>query len=79
MKIVGLSYKIEQKVITSDYIESILKEMHLFKDVMLASKLYVIRASLKLNIVVVWVNIWDFIITIRGMNINLDVLQYKNY
>ena len=57
MKIVGLSYKIEQGVITSDYIESILKKMHLFKDVMLASKPYVIKASPKFNMAVVWVDI----------------------
>ena len=47
MKIIGLPYKIEQGIITSDYIEGILKEMHLFKDVMLASKPYVIKASPK--------------------------------
>ena len=59
IKIVGLLYKIEQSVITLDYIEGVLKETHLFKDVMLASKLCVIKASLKSNIVVVWVDIWD--------------------
>ena len=57
MKIVGLSYKIEQGVITSDYIESILKKIHLFKDVMLASKPYVIKVSPKFNMAVVWVDI----------------------
>ena len=57
MKIIGLPYKIEQDVISSDYIESILKETHLFKDVMLASKPHVIKASPKSDIVVVWVNI----------------------
>ena len=59
MKIIGLPYKIEQGIITSDYIEGILKEMHLFKDVMLASKPYVIKASPKSDIAVVWVDIWD--------------------
>ena len=38
MKIIGLPYKIKQGVILPDYIEGILKETHLFKDVMLASK-----------------------------------------
>ena len=59
MKIIGLPYKIEQDVISPDYIESILKETHLFKDVMLASKPHVIKASPKSDIVVVWVNIQD--------------------
>ena len=60
MKIIGLPYKIKQEVITSDYIEGILKEMHLFKNVVLASKLYVIKVSPKSNMVVVWVDIWNF-------------------
>jgi len=59
MKIVGLPYKIEQGVITPDYIESILKETYLFKDVILALKPYVIKASSKSDIAVVWVDIWD--------------------
>jgi len=59
MKIIGLPYKIEQEVITPDYIKGVLKETHLFKDIVLASKLHVIKASPKSNIVVVWVDIWD--------------------
>ena len=38
MKIVGLLYNSELEVITPDFIESILKKMHLFKNVILASK-----------------------------------------
>jgi len=59
MKIIGLPYKIKQGVITPDYIEGILKETYLFKDVVLASKLHVIKVSSKSDIVVVWVDIWD--------------------
>ena len=53
MKIIRLPYKIEQGVISPDYIESILKEMHLFKDVVLASKSHAIKASPKSDIAVV--------------------------
>ena len=53
MKIIGLPYKIEQDIIFPDYIEGILKETHLFKDVMLASKPHVIKASPKLDMAVV--------------------------
>ena len=60
MKIIGLSYKTNQGVITPDYIEGILKELYLFKDVVLASKPHVIKASPKSNMAVVWVDIWDF-------------------
>jgi len=59
MKIIGLPYKIKQGVITPDYIEGILKETYLFKDVVLASKLHVIKVSSKSDIIVVWVDIWD--------------------
>ena len=43
----------------SDYIEGILKETHLFKDVVLASKPHVIKVSPKSDMAVVWVDIWD--------------------
>ena len=59
MKIIGLPYKIEQDVISPDYIEGVLKETHLFKDVVLVSKPCVIKASPKSDMVVVWVDIWD--------------------
>ena len=60
MKIIGLPYKIKQGVIIPDYIEGILKETYLFKNVVLASKLHVIKVSSKSDIVVVWMDIWDF-------------------
>ena len=59
MKIVGLLHKIKQGVITPKYIEGVLKETHLFKDVILASKPYVIKVSPKSDMAVVWMDIWD--------------------
>ena len=59
MKIIGLPHKIEQEVITPDYIEGVLKDMHLFKDIILASKLCIIKALPKSDMAVVWVDIWD--------------------
>ena len=47
LKIVGLPYKMEQGLITSEIIESICKESYLFEDIVLASKLHVIKASPK--------------------------------
>ena len=52
MKIIGLPYKIDQDIISPDYIKSVLKETHLFNGVVLASKPYVIKASLKLDMAV---------------------------
>ena len=59
MKIIGLPYKIKQDVIFPNYIESVLKATHLFKDVVLASKPHVIKASPKSDMAVVWVDILD--------------------
>jgi len=53
MKIIGLPYNSELGVVTSDFIEGVLKEMHLFKDVTSASKPHVIKASPKSDMAVV--------------------------
>jgi len=60
LKILRLSYTMENNVITPDIVEGVLKDMYLFKDVMLASKPHIIKASPKLDMAVVWVDIWDF-------------------
>ena len=97
MKIIGLPYKIDQDVIFPNFIKDVLKETHLFKGVVLASKPCIIKASLKSDMAVVWVDIWDsqsgssaetiinhcfnirqFIATVKGTNMNPDVLQCKN-
>ena len=97
MKIIGLTYKINQDVIFPNFIKDVLKETHLFKGVVLASKPHVIKASPKSDMTVVWVDIWDsqsgssvkniinrcfnigrFIATVKGTNMNPDVLQCKN-
>ena len=59
LKIVGLPYTIEQGVITFNIIKGILKKLYLFKDIILVSKLYIIKASSKSDMAVVWVDIWD--------------------
>jgi len=47
-------------VLTPDFIKGVLKEIHLFKNIMLASKPCVIKVFPKSNMAVVWVDIWDF-------------------
>ena len=59
MKIVGLPYSSELGVMFPDIIEGVFKNSHLFKDVLLASKPRVIKASPKSDKTVVWVDIWD--------------------
>jgi len=60
MKIIGLPYSSELGVMSPDIIEGVLKDSLLFKDVTLASKPWVIKASPKSDKAVVWVDIWDF-------------------
>ena len=59
MKIIGLLYKINQDIISPDFIEGVLKETYLFKGVVLASKPRIIKVSPKSDMAVVWVDIWD--------------------
>jgi len=59
MKIIGLPYSSKSEVMTPDIIKGVLKDSHLFKDVILASKPHVIKASPKSDKAVVWMDIWD--------------------
>jgi len=59
MKIVGLLYLSKLGIMTSNIIEGVLKDSHLFKDTILASKPHIIKASPKSDKAVVWVDIWD--------------------
>ena len=59
MKIVGLPYLSKLEVMSPDIIEGVLKNLHLFKDTILALKPHVIKASPKSDKAVVWVDIWD--------------------
>ena len=97
MKIIGLPYLSKLGVMSPDIIEGVLKNLHLFKDTILALKPRVIKASPKLDKAVVWVDIWDsqsgscakniinrrfnvwqFIATVHGTNMNPGVPQCKN-
>jgi len=53
MKIIELPYNLEWGVLTPDFIEGILKETHLFKDIVLASKPHIIKTSPKSDMIVV--------------------------
>ena len=59
LKIIGLPYLLENNPISPDIIISIFKESHIFNNIILASKPYIIKVLPKPNIAVVWINIWD--------------------
>ena len=62
LKITGISffsYSNSQERLTSDDIEAILKQNHIFDNISLASKLRVIKVSPKSDMSIVWIDIWD--------------------
>ena len=61
LKIIGFSYLQENtgNPINSNVVENIIKENHIFNNVMLVLKPYVIKVFLKSDMVIVWINIWD--------------------
>ena len=61
LKIIGLPYLQENtgNPINSNVVENILKDNHIFNNITLASKPHIIKVSLKSDMVIVWINIWD--------------------
>jgi len=61
LKIVGISYisKCLNVQISSKEVESILKVNHVFNDIILASKLRIIKVLPKSDMAIIWIDIWD--------------------
>jgi len=84
--------------LTLNVVEDIIKSNHIFNNITLASRSYIIKIFPKLDMAIIWVDIWDvqsrskvkelinrcfnvgsYIATIKDANMNLGILQYKNY
>ena len=61
LKIIGILYLQENTLIliTLSMVEEIIKWNYIFNNVILALKPYIIKVSPKLNIAIIWVDIWD--------------------
>jgi len=62
LKIIGIPYYPygkSQDCLTSSNVETILKQNQIFDNIKLASKLRVIKVSPKLNMSIIWIDIWD--------------------
>jgi len=60
LKILGIPYLTNNGTpIAHNQIEEVIKRIHLFNDVTLASSPYIIKVSSKLDMAVIWINIWD--------------------
>jgi len=45
--------------INSEVMEIVIKSMHIFNNVNITSKPYIVKVSSKSNMVIVWIDIWD--------------------
>jgi len=62
LKIIDIPYyphANSQEKLTSENIETTLKQNHIFNNISLASKLRVIKVSPKSDMAIVWLDIWD--------------------
>ena len=61
LKTLSIPYLIEDTnvPITSSIVENVIKTTHIFNNVCLTSKSCIIKASSKLDIAVIWVDIWN--------------------
>jgi len=57
LKIIELPYMGKNGFITPNSIKSVLKEMHIFNNIILASKPHIIKVSPKSDMVIIWVDI----------------------
>ena len=62
LKIIGIpyfSYDKSQECLSSSDVEQIIKQNQIFNNIALTSKPQVIKVSLKSNMSVIWIDIWD--------------------
>jgi len=61
LKLISIPYLSEKtnSCITSDEVDNILKNTHIFNNMVLASKPRVIKISPKSNIAIIWIDIWN--------------------
>ena len=61
LKIIGIPYILEftNICISTEEVEKIIKENHIFNNVILASRPRIIKVSPKLDILIIWIDIWD--------------------
>ena len=57
LKIIGLPHNIKNDVLIPKVIKGVLKDLHLFENIVLASKPQVIKVSSKSDMTVVWIDL----------------------
>ena len=61
LKIVGIPFISEKtsNYVSLDKIKNVLKNNHLFNNIVLTSKSHIIKVSSKANMAIIWIDIWD--------------------
>ena len=61
LKIIGISYIRENTntPITSEVVEKIIKKSHIFNNIVLVSRSYIIKISPRSNMAIIWIDIWN--------------------
>jgi len=61
LKVIDISYlgEFTNTSINSDTVEDIIKKNHIFNNIALASKPHIIKVSPKLDMAIIWLNIWN--------------------
>jgi len=61
LKITGIPYlgEFTNTHINSDYVEDIIKKNYIFNNITLASRPHIIKVSSKLDIAIIWLDIWN--------------------
>lgn len=61
LKILSISYFVKNTnlLLSSDIVKIVIKSTYILNNIVLVSYPHIIKASLKSNIVVIWVDIWD--------------------
>ena len=61
LKIIGISYLLENTntPILTNVVESIIKSNHIFNNIIITLRPYIIKVSLKSDMAIIWLDIWD--------------------
>ena len=79
LKIIGIPYFIENILITSDFVTSIIKVNHIFNNLLLVLKLQVIKILPKSDIAIMWLNIWNAQSSYKAKNLINRCFNVESY
>ena len=81
LKIIDIPYLMENTntLINSSVVKTILKNNYIFDNILLASKPCVVKVSPKSNMVIVWLDIWDFQSSSKAKGLINRCFNIRNY